>query len=918
MPFLAPVAVGATFGTLLTTFVVNTAISIGISLIASKIAAKFAKKKGGVLTVEGGTILDTLYGANTPRYVAIGKCAAVGLACYDNSFSTANKRLQRVYKLSDWYTTELTRVAINGEWVTIGALDATLGYPVTSGDLSGLAWVKFHDGRDTTADSYLVDNANPSTRWTADHKGIAISYVVLTLDYNEEKLVSIPEVIFEFTGAPLYDFRLDTSVGGSGSHRFNDVTTWEYSANPILADYCYRRGFYTGTYGSGEDVFCGMAMPVGDLPLTPYSAAANICDEIVDSENRYVVSLMLDATAEHGDNIESLMTACAGMVVDAPTGAYPILGAAQTPVATLTNDDLVADADVTFTQKRPESELVNSVSGTYIEPDFIYADTGYEQQTDAAAVTLDRRSLDFNLNFPQVPSKRQAEQLASIYFNENRFEAQKVCTLRPKWQRLEIGDWISWTGDEDGEDRDYQIVAMSVSSIDAESPRIVQVTLQERHADIYAGIGTVTAPFTVFRNDPPAYLSEVANFAVLAVLVEADNGARAAAIRASWDTITDPTVANVLVEWRVRDQSPQPVFREIVPAGQITVFLQDGVVGETVYEVRTQLLTIPLRATTPSAWVEVTTLATTLENQFNEVLQAYADELARLRHYVKLGTSEGIIETAAATLFRRVLSTEIDGVSAAVVTEQEARVDGDTALASDLTAVEAIANAGTASGLVKLEVASGPAGVTARFGVYLRASVGDGYDAEAAEFLDILSGGGTRKVIISDNTVLQDTAGNVFALFGGADGAYFENARIANLEAENISLNGVSIGNSVSVQHSSSTSTLSSSWVTISGASVVVNVAANAKLLILAFVYVTNDATQISVQVAIDGVGVNGDDTTYGFWGNNNEVGGGICSFAWIAEGLSTGNHTITLEWQATAGTATARTRAIQVVQLFR
>jgi hypothetical protein len=137
-------------------------------------------------------------------------------------------------------------------------------------------------------------------------------------------------------------------------------------------------------------------------------------------------------------------------------------------------------------------------------------------------------------------------------------------------------------------------------------------------------------------------------------------------------------------------------------------------------------------------------------------------------------------------LFRRSLKAQQDGLSASVVQESNARIDGDAALASSVTAVEAVAAAGTASGLVKLEAASAPDGVAARFGVYLRVDTVSGYDAEAAEFLEILEGGGTRKTIIADNTVLMGTDGEIFGLFGGANGAFFDNARIANLTADNI------------------------------------------------------------------------------------------------------------------------------------
>lgn len=773
----------------LVTLLINTAISIGLSLIVAKLTAK--KKSPNE---SAGAVIDIEYGETGPRRVAIGKCAVRGLAVYDNTFGAANSTYQRVLKLSDWYTTAMTRVAINGEWVTLGSEDAAKGYPVASGEYSGLIWVKFFDGRQTAADDYLIDNSNPTGRWTANHKGIAVSFAVVTFQYNQEKLSSIPEVLIEFTGAPLYDVRLDGTAGGTGTHRWNDVSTWEYSANPILADYCYRRGFYTGTWGSGADIFLGMGTPASELSYARYAAAADICDETVDSEPRYVVSILLGADKDHGDNIEDLMQACAGMVVESVSGSYPILGATQTPVATLTNDDVIVTEQREFRQYRPMDQVVNTVFGTYIEPDFVYSEIAYSEQTTGSAVTLDRRTLDFQLNFPMVPSKRQAEQLASIYFNENRFEVTKTVTVREKWQVLEVGDWITWQGDEDGADRDYQIVGLSILQYRGDNPRGVQLTLQERDSDIYAGIGTITPPTPPTRIAGPVYANELANFAVAAGSVVGDDIGQSPILLVSWDLPTDPTIESILLEWRPRDQVDAPIFSLTIPADRTIARLQEGIVAATIYEVRHRLIVVPYRATVASSWVEVTTgarvadfeVVAALAAEVREGLARMRSELRVLQRDVPAGIHEASLSSAQEAAFRRSLKAQQDGLSATVVQESEARIDGDAALASSITAVEAVSNAGTASGLVKLEASSAPDGVTARFGVYLRADTGDAYDSEAAEFLEILDGGGTRKTIIADNTVLAGTDGTIYGLFGGANGAFFDNARIANLTADNI------------------------------------------------------------------------------------------------------------------------------------
>jgi hypothetical protein len=818
-------------------FLVQIAVGIGASYISNKLAKKEAekarkkaKKRAEQEAAENaGSILEIQYGEGQPRMVAIGLVATAGQLVYDNSFGEANKTLQRVFKLSDFRITGLANVSIDNEWTALGSLDATKGYPLATGPYAGLIWVKpILNG--SAADTYLTGNDNPDGRWTTNHIGTGCAYVIVTLEYDEEKLNNIPEIIFAVYGAPLYDPRKDSSVGGSGSHRWNNISTWEYSENPVLAEYNYRMGFYTGTYGSGHDTFCGMGMSQSELDYSRYEAAADICDEIVEGEARYRVSMFLDATREHGDNIEDLMLSCAGMIVEGVSGPYPILGASQSSVATLTNDDLIADQPVEFRLHRPVSEVVNTVSGVYSEPNFIYAETGYDKQQLASAVTLDRRTIDYNLNLPMVPSKRQAEQLASIYLSENRYEATKTVTVHPKWLVLEVGDWITWTDDEDGAaSRVYQIIGLGILSLGSDMPRAVQLTLQERDESIYDGIGPVSAPTAATRPGDPVYLQELQSFSVAPINVIGDDAAEIPAIAVTWAAVSDVTVDAILIEWRPTGDDTRKVGRLINRDATVTI-LQEGVVGLTEYEVRNTIVPRPARTTTPSAWSTVTTLAGTgvdfgtLGADVRATLERYRADIDRLfsrDSEVPIGITEAIVSKAEEILARRSLKAQIGDVSAtlateqlvraseddalaasitslaadvgdvsaALVTEQTTRATADSALATDITGVEAIANLGSASGLVKLEATAAPGGVTARFGTYLRATTGGGFNAQAAEYLEIV-GGTTRKVIAADQTVIADSGGNILSLFN-AGGQTINNARITNLTAANIAAGAI-------------------------------------------------------------------------------------------------------------------------------
>src|SRR5690606_13256636 len=100
----------------------------------------------------------------------------------------------------------------------------------------------------------------------------------------------------------------DTTAGGSGSHRTNDESTWEWSQNPALI----ARDYITSALGFGE----AHANIDEDLVI----AAANICDEQVqiDSttyENRYVCDGVLYTSQDRLSNLQMILSAMAGTAV---------------------------------------------------------------------------------------------------------------------------------------------------------------------------------------------------------------------------------------------------------------------------------------------------------------------------------------------------------------------------------------------------------------------------------------------------------------------------------------------------------------------------------------------------------------------------------------------------------------------------
>lgn len=688
MPFIAPIigavagaigAIGSALGAVGSFFAGmgffgKALLTIGLNVASAYLQRLRAKKN----QPPGGVQFERQYGADVPRQVACGLVGIAGHDCYINTYGSSNKYLQQIYTISDYPCDGLSRVAINGKWVTLGAEDPQKGRVVLSGEFANLIWVKLIDGRQTTADAYLVANANPASRWTEDHIGTGVAGILVSMTYDKEKNNQFPDFFFEFRGARLYDWRKDSTVGGSGPHRWDDPTTHEFTDNPIVIEYNYRRGLKIN-----GDLFCGMDMTASDLPPDKWTTAANICDENVGLEPRYRCSILLDCMSTHGANIESIALSCGAMTVDGVEGSWPIVGSDQPTVATFTDDDLITTASVRYRAKRSQSELVNSVSGNFPDPNNLWSMVGYDPQISAGHVALDRRTRDLAIDFPQVRSSRQAAQLASIYLYENRYEATATLVLRPRFQGLEPGDWVRWNSKRYG-DKIYIVTETQLMSLDSDGPRNIQLSLQERDGSIY---DAVTPPPIVVPTPPgmPIYLNEVQDFNAVAVSISGADGRLAPAIRVSWSAVTDETVTAVEVHYYPTAQ-PGSVIVKTVPVGTTVSLLAEGVISGTEYTVKTKLVTDPARVTALSVGRTVETdlvpsdVDVYLENakgDLRETLIRHQREMEELRDRLEVLAAGTADATGASTQMNTVMR-KFRNATAIAMSEMTASIEAKT------------------------------------------------------------------------------------------------------------------------------------------------------------------------------------------------------------------------------------------------
>lgn len=821
MPFIAPLitavvgVVGAVGSFVAALGPVGTAlIGVGLNVAVGLIQKSLAKKKGSSAqdTQPSGVQFERQYGADVSRQVACGLVGIAGHDCYVNTYGGSNKELQQVFAISDYPVDGLSRVAINGAWQSLGAVDPSKGAVVTTGEFAGLIWVKLIDGTQTAVNDFLDGNSYPPERWNGNHIGLGVAYIIVSMLYDAERNASFPDFFFEVRGARLYDWRKDDTAGGAGPHRWGNYATHEYSENPIVIEYNYRRGF-----AINGDLFCGMDMPPGDLPLDKWTAAANICDEWIPTagEVRYACSIMLDCEATHGENIESIALSCGAMNIDGVSGSWPLVGHDQPVVITFTDKDLISTEPVTYRAKRSMSELVNSISGNFPNPGDLWSMIGYEPQISTTFLTIDRRTRDLNIDFPQVRSQRQGASLARIYLYENRYEATARVVLRPRFQTLEPGDWVRWNSARYG-NKVYIVTDTNLVSLNADSPRNIQISLQERDGSIYDGI---SVPDIILPYPPgmPQYLPEVQSFALIAVSVQGADGRLLPAIRASWETITDPTVVGVLVQYYPTLQ-PTSVIYKTIPVTQSVAVLVEGVISATEYTVRTKLITSPERVTAWSAGETVTTdyipdadvdvyLANLRDDAYKslQLLRSDLDAALAKLDMVARNTLEGLGSQISSTS----VAKRFQGAIASAMTELEASVTEVEGVLSAQAAIVSALNATvgdiSGSGLWRMDVVAGTGDVVARARLLMRATIGSAF-AEVGTIWEAGFTGGnpalpfSRETHYANKFVVVNPLDNsqlaLFAIDGGTGQVVIANALIKHLTAAQIevgSLDALSI-----------------------------------------------------------------------------------------------------------------------------
>jgi hypothetical protein len=348
----------------------------------------------------------------------------------------------------------IDEIYINDKLVTwSGALDHAVVRTVGGADANyykseSLISVQAFTGLDNQTVSSLLDE---STSWDSDYKLSNVAYVAFKFKWNQDAFNSLPEIRVTLKGNKLYDPRLDSTKGGSGSHRENTASTWEYSNNSslVLLDYLrnarYGKGLPTSAFETNYESFKTSA-DKAEIQVTPYVGGSTInlfeTNAVVPTEDKVI------------DNVRELLNPMRAIFNYTQGKYFLIVEDADTSVFSLNTDNIIGGIKIYGEKKNTK---YNRIIGTFVNPEKEWqSDTiSFPPYDDSALPSADQHAtllaedngtlLEGNFDFKFITSPYQAEELCEIILKRSRNALSIELMATSQALNLTIGDIVDIT-----------------------------------------------------------------------------------------------------------------------------------------------------------------------------------------------------------------------------------------------------------------------------------------------------------------------------------------------------------------------------------------------------------------------------------------------------------------------------------------
>ena len=497
-------------------------------------------------------------GGTVPLKFVLGTYGVAGQLEYSNTWGnsgeTPNANLVDVISLSDYRISAVPAVWVNSRSATLSGTGSLLrGYPLAPEfEVGGkdYAWYRFLTGAQTTANAYLLDvfGGDSKRPWESDMVGKDIAYAIMTARVNEKLWSGFPAYMFQVQGAPVFDPRLSTAAGGSGSQVWGTFSTYAFSDNPVVLIYNILRGI---SDPDGDHLWGGRATAY-QLPYAEWAAAMDRCDDPVDkkgggTEKRYRAGIEIAVNERPADVIRELLIACNGRIAFARGRYHILVDVPEEADGSFTDGDLLLDQPIEFSQFPNVDNVINGASATFLAPQ-----RAWEERETKPYFRADLEEEDFGQRITEklqlrcVFSSSQAQRILKAVVQESRRFKRHVVALPPTFAHYRPLQVLAWTSAE----FQYSGKLFLIISRTEDEWGNVLVALQELDPSDFDWDAETDETELTYADITPAVVASQAAVGFTAepyAVVDDDSAERRAAIRVTWDEDLDDV-------WSVRIQ----------------------------------------------------------------------------------------------------------------------------------------------------------------------------------------------------------------------------------------------------------------------------------------------------------------------------------------------------------------------------
>ena len=495
-------------GSVISTILVNVALgAVSKALMSTKKSAQQSGPPPVSVTVKG-TI--------EPRRLIFGTRRTGGVLVFYGVSSANNAYLWYVVVLAGHQVNAIKDVWIDSVKISDANIDPSTG-AVTQGNFTGFLniWRMLGTSAQTVQPQLDTDFA----AWTSSHRLQGCAYVVVRMFRSETAFpTGAPAAISALVdGMRLYDPRQDSTNGGTGGHRYTDPTTWTFSHNPALVLRWYLTGGSVINDLTTPLVRYGLKEPASRIDDAYFIAAANVCDESVSGANapptgaqtRYLCDLEVTCGETRRVIIEAILATMAGRCVSVHGKWRAYGGDYETPVHTLTSDDLSGDMEVQDTT--PHTERFNAVAAVFPDSTNDYVDRTTIYRTDSGYETKDGgERLPIEIELRGVTDQYQAQRLCEIKLRQSRMMRTIKIVGALNLLKVALHENISFSHDRySWSSRVFRCIERQFE-YNEEAGR-VSLTMQQEDSAVYADI--LTADYTTGTSDTDQYQIDIPNAA---------------------------------------------------------------------------------------------------------------------------------------------------------------------------------------------------------------------------------------------------------------------------------------------------------------------------------------------------------------------------------------------------------------------